>query len=146
LTRIRGSYGSPSSATEGWDYAQQYAAAIEADPAADFWTPLFTSHGYTASGFSWAQNIYTGLTASNLNALRNLNGSVAVVVLDTATTGQTAAFSLRGTGAFGLAATPYLTGASHDTAAQPGIGIRGGLFTATLPARSLVTYVIPARP
>ena len=36
-------------ATEGWDYAQQYAAAIEADPAADFWTPLFTSHGYTAA-------------------------------------------------------------------------------------------------
>ncbi len=177
-------------ATEGWDYAQQYAAAIEADPAANFWTPLFTSHGYTAppnsplagwtkpvwetewstfqtwdpawddsstaSGFSWAQNIYTGLTASNLNAFlywwgsttpsengdneglveiqgstvatsgrlwafanysrfvrpgairigassdngnlevtafRNLNGSVAVVVLNTATTAQTTAFS-----------------------------------------------------
>jgi O-glycosyl hydrolase len=89
-------------ATEGWDYAQQYAAAIEADPAASAWTPLFTSHGYTqapasplsgwtrpvwqtewstfdkwdpawddgsdASGFSWAQRIYTGLTAANLNA------------------------------------------------------------------------------
>jgi O-glycosyl hydrolase len=230
-------------ATEGWDYAQQYAAAIEADPAANFWTPLFTSHGYTAppnsplagwtkpvwetewstfqtwdpawddsstaSGFSWAQDIYTGLTASNLNAFlywwgsttpsengdneglveiqgstvatsgrlwafanysrfvrpgairigassgngnlevtafRNLNGSVAVVVLNTATTAQATAFSVRGTGAFGRAATPYLTDATHDTAAQPGIGIRGGLFTATLPARSLVTYVIPARP
>ena len=228
-------------ATEGWDYAQQYAAAIEADPAADFWTPLFTSHGYTeapasplagwtkpvwetewstfqswdpawddgttASGFSWAQNIYTGLTAANLSAFlywwgsseptfngdnesliqvntatdtvsasgrlwafanysrfvrpgairigassgnpnlevtafRNVNGSVAVVVLNTASTAQTAGFSLRNTGAFGFAATPYLTDAASDTAAQPGIPVVAGSFTATLPARSLVTYVI----
>src|SRR5580658_1297189 len=34
-------------ATEGWDYAQQYAAAIEADATANSYTPLFTSHGYT---------------------------------------------------------------------------------------------------
>ncbi len=94
--------------------------------------------------------IRIGASSDNGNlevtAFRNLNGSVAVVVLNTATTAQTTAFSVRGTGAFGLAATPYLTDATHDTAAQPGIGIRGGLFTAALPARSLVTYVIPARP
>ena len=34
-------------ATEGWDTAQQYAAAIEADPVASADTSLFTSHGYT---------------------------------------------------------------------------------------------------
>ena len=34
-------------ATEGWDFAQQYAAAIEADPTANADTPVFTSHGYT---------------------------------------------------------------------------------------------------
>src|SRR5580658_1179700 len=34
-------------ATEGWDYAQQYAAAIEADPTASSDTAVFTSHGYT---------------------------------------------------------------------------------------------------
>ena len=33
-------------ASVGWDYAQQYAAAIEADKAADAATALFTSHGY----------------------------------------------------------------------------------------------------
>ena len=89
-------------ATEGWDYAQQYAAAIEADPVASHFVSLFTSHGYTeapasplagwykpvwetewstfqswdpawddgttASGLSWAQNIYTGLTQANLGA------------------------------------------------------------------------------
>jgi O-glycosyl hydrolase len=232
-------------ATEGWDYAQQYAAAIEADPAANAWTPLFTSHGYTeapasplsgwtkpvwetewstfqswdpawddgttASGFSWAQNIYTGLTAANLDAFlywwgstttsfngdneglilinlnssgaptsvsssgrlwafanysrfvrpgavrigtssansdlevtafRNTNGSVAVVALNTATTAQAATFSLNGAG--GLQATPYLTDSSHDTAAQRAIPIAHGSFTATLPARALVTYYIPA--
>ena len=34
-------------ATEGWNYAQQYAAAIEADPTASADTAVFTSHGYT---------------------------------------------------------------------------------------------------
>jgi O-glycosyl hydrolase len=89
-------------ATEGWDYAQQYAAAIEADPTALADTPVFTSHGYTAapatplggwskpafqtewstfetwdpawddgtdaSGLTWAQHIYQGLTGAGLNA------------------------------------------------------------------------------
>jgi O-glycosyl hydrolase len=49
-------------ATEGWDYAQQYAAAIEADPAANFWTPLFTSHGYTQAPASplagWTEPVW----------------------------------------------------------------------------------------
>jgi O-glycosyl hydrolase len=34
-------------ATEGWDFAQQYAAAIEGDSTALANTPVFTSHGYT---------------------------------------------------------------------------------------------------
>ena len=224
-------------ATEGWDYAQQYAAAIEADPAASAWTPLFTSHGYTqapasplagwtkpvwetewstfetwdpswddgtdASGLSWAQRIYTGLTSANLNAFlywwgmsqstengdneglvqldpstgavtasgrlwafanysrfvrpgavrigastangnlevlafRNLDGSEAVVVLNTATTAQPATFAA---GRPGLA-IPYLTDDTHDTAAQPPVPVVNGSFTTTLPARSLVTFVI----
>ena len=228
-------------ATEGWDYAQQYAAAIEADPVANRYTPLFTSHGYTeapasplsgwakpvwetewstfqawdpawddgtsASGFTWAQNIYTGLTTANLDAFlywwgsttpsengdneglveidgttvtpagrlwafanysrfvrpgavrigastsagslevtafRNLDGSIALVALNTATTPQAAAFSLRQAGVARSLATPFLTDAAHDTAAQPPIRVANGSFTATLPARSLVSYVIPA--
>jgi O-glycosyl hydrolase len=98
-------------ATIGWNYAQQYAAAIEADQAANAATPLFTSHGYfvplgsplkgwskpvwetewapfdtgpfdpawddgsLSSGFTWAQNIYTGLTAANLSAFLYLWGA-----------------------------------------------------------------------
>ena len=231
-------------ATEGWDYAQQYAAAIKADPKANAWTPLFTSHGYTAppnsplagwtkpvwetewstfetydpawndgtdaSGFSWAQRIYTGLTSANLNAFlywwgmttttengdneglvqldastgtvtpsgrlwafanysrfvrpgairigassadsdldvtafRNSNGSVSIVVLNTAATAQTASFSLCGTGAGATSAVviPYLTDDTHDTAAQGPIRVSHGSFGATLPAYSLVTYYLP---
>ena len=224
-------------ATEGWDYAQRYAAAIEAEPPADRFTALFTSHGYTAapdsrlagwtkpawetewstfgrwdpawddgtnaSGMSWAQNIYMGLTLGNLNAFlywwgsttpaengdneglveidggrvvasgrlwafanysrfvrpgavrigatsadatleatafRNLDGSVAVVVLNSSATARTAAFAISN----GSASTvrPYLTDASEAVAAQPPRRAEHGRFTATLPARSLVTYEI----
>ena len=88
--------------TEGWNYAAQYANALEADPTASSYVKLFTSHGYTAppksplagwtnpvwetewstfetwdpswddgtdaSGFSWAQRIYQGLTSADLSA------------------------------------------------------------------------------
>ncbi|HUA49227.1 MAG TPA: glycoside hydrolase family 30 beta sandwich domain-containing protein [Solirubrobacteraceae bacterium] len=104
-------------ASIGWNYAQQYAAAIESDKPANTATALFTSHGYfvppnsplkgwsrpvwetewapfgfaswdpawddgsLSSGFTWAQNIFTGLTAANLDAFLYLWGA--------ATTGMT---------------------------------------------------------
>ena len=229
-------------ATEGWDYAQQYAAAIEADSVANSYTPVFSSHGYTqapasalpgwtkpawqtewstfetwdpawddstaASGLTWAQHIYTGLTAANLSAFlywwgsttpssngdnesliqingstvtssgrlwafanysrfvrpgavrigatssnsaddltafKNTDGSVAIVALNTAQTADPVTFSLSGTGtASGATVTPYVTSTSSDTAAQATIPVSGGAFTATIPARSLVTYDITA--
>jgi glucuronoarabinoxylan endo-1,4-beta-xylanase len=227
-------------AAEGWDYAAQYAAAIEADPVASHYVRLFTSHGYTeapasplpgwhkpvwetewstfqswdpawddgttASGLSWAQNIHTGLTQANLGAFlywwgtstpafngdneslvqingstvtasarlwafanysrfvrpgavrigattadsnleltafRNVNGSVAIVVLNTGTSPDTVSFALRHLGIRNAAlATPYLTDSSSDTAAQPPVPVVRGTLTATLPARSLVTFAI----
>jgi O-glycosyl hydrolase len=226
----------------GWDSAQQYAAAIEADPVANSYTPLFTSHGYSAppnsalsgwtkpvwetewstfeswdpawddntdaSGLSWAQDIYTGLTAANLSAFlywwgsttpaengdnegliqingstvaasgrlwafanysryvrpgavriaatssssavdlaafKNTDGSVAIVALNTATSADPITYTLSGTGtANGATVTPYLTNGSNDVAAQATTSVSGGSFSATIPARSLVTYVIPA--
>jgi O-glycosyl hydrolase len=230
-------------ATEGWDYAQQYAAAIESDRVASFYDRLFTSHGYTAppdsplagwhgpawqtewstfekwdpawddgtdaSGLTWAEHIYTGLTKANLNAFlywwgsttpsengdnegliqidgstvdtsgrlwafanfsrfvrpgavrigatspdsgvdltafRNADGSVAVVALNTSASAVPMRFSLHGTGIRGRAvATPYLTDAAHDTAAQAPVTVAGGAFGGRLPARSLVTYDIQPR-
>jgi O-glycosyl hydrolase len=88
--------------TVGWDSANEYAPAIEADSHASSYVKIFTSHGYTAapaaplsgwsepawetewstfdtfdpawdddtdaSGLTWAQNIYNGLTSANLSA------------------------------------------------------------------------------
>jgi O-glycosyl hydrolase len=227
-------------ASIGWDAAQQDAAAIEADPVASHYTPLFTSHGYSAapdsplagwnkqvwetewttfngtfdpqwdggndSGMAWAQNIYNGLVNANLNAFlfwwgigdstivandcclvaingstvsssgrlwafanyaryirpgairigatspdsaveisayKNTNGTVAIVALNTAATAQPVTYSLSGTGTpDGATVTPYLSNDSNDTAAQPPIPVRQGSFSATIPARSLVTYVL----
>ena len=98
-------------ASISWNYAQQFAAAIEANKTANSGTALFTSHGYFApldsplrgwgkpvwetewapfdtgpfdaawddgsprSGFTWAQNIDTGLTKANLGAFLYLWGA-----------------------------------------------------------------------
>ena len=226
-------------ATEGWDYAQQYAAAIEGDSTANSYTKAFTSHGYTAaptsplsgwskpawetewstfegfssawddgsdaSGLTWAQHIHQGLTGSNLSAFlywwgsttpsengdneglleingssviptgrlwafanysryihpgavrigasssngglelsayKNTDGTVAVVVLNTASSADTVGYALTGTGITSGTATPVLTNSGNNAAAQGTISVSGGSFTATIPARSLVTYVI----
>jgi O-glycosyl hydrolase len=226
-------------ASVGWNYAQQFASAIESDKAANTATAVFTSHGYFVppnsplkgwskpvwetewapfdlgpfdpawddgsllSGFTWAQNIYTGLTKANLgaflylwgantstttitgpntglvevkgntvassgrlwafasysrfirpgavrigtttsdaalevSAFRNSDGSIAVVVLNNAHSQQVASFSLRGLS--GGHVTPYLTDATHDLSGQALITVRHGAFSATVPARSLVSY------
>jgi O-glycosyl hydrolase len=229
-------------ATEGWDWAQQYAAAIEADSTANADTPVFTSHGYTqapasalsgwskpawqtewstfetwdpawddgsvASGLTWAQHIYTGLTAANLSAFlywwgsttpsangdnegliqingstvapsgrlwafanysryvhpgavrigatssngsvtmtafKNTDGTIAIVALNTLSSSDAISYSLSGTGTpNGATVTPYLTNSSSNAAAQPATSVSGGSFSATIPARSLVTYLVGA--
>jgi O-glycosyl hydrolase len=227
-------------ATEGWDYAQQYAAAIEADATASADTAVFTSHGYTAaptsplpgwskpawetewstfeswdpawddgtdaSGLTWAQHIYQGLTGANLSAFlywwgsttpsengdnegliqingstvtpsgrlwafanysryvhpgavrigaassnsavdlaafKNTDGTVAVVALNTGTSADPVTYSVSGTGTpNGATVTPYLTNGSSNVAAQATTSVSGGSFSATIPARSLVSYVL----
>jgi glucuronoarabinoxylan endo-1,4-beta-xylanase len=159
--------------------------------------------GSTSSGFAWAQNIYTGLTAANLNAFfywwgvttstdneslirlsgttvtpakrlwafasysrfvrpgarrigassgnsslevtayKNVNGSLAIVVLNTASSDIPTLFSLQNLGlAHNAQAVPFLTNAASNTAAQAPLLVSQGAFNATVPARSLVTYVI----
>lgn len=187
---------SPLTAANGkqvWE--TEWSTFTDFDPAWD--------DGSDSSGFSWAQNIYTGLTAANLNAFfywwgvttstdnesliqlsgttvtpakrlwafasysrfvrpgarrigasssdsnlevtayKNASGSLAIVILNTATSDITASFSLRNVGmAHNGLAVPYLTNAASSTAAQTPLPIRQGAFSATVPARSLVTYVI----
>jgi glucuronoarabinoxylan endo-1,4-beta-xylanase len=73
-----------------------------------------------------------------VSAFRNSDGSIAVVVLNSARSRQAATFSLRGLTA--SRATPYLTDTSHGVSAQTPITVRNGAFSASLPPRSLVTY------
>jgi O-glycosyl hydrolase len=82
----------------------------------------------------------TSAAGLDVTAFRNSDGSIAVIVLNSAHSRQVAAFSLRGLSRAN--ATPYLTDASHQLSAQSPITVRNSAFTAALPPRSLVTYDI----
>jgi len=160
--------------------------------------------GSDASGFTWAQHIYTGVTAADLSAFfywwgavgsgttdnegliqlngsnvitsgrlwalanysrfirpgavrigassgdsnldvtayKNTNGTISIVVLNSANSAITASYSLQNTGvANGATVTPYLTNGSNNMAQQATTSVSGGSFSATIPARSQVTYV-----
>ena len=75
-----------------------------------------------------------------VSAFRNLNGSAAVIVLNSAHRPRAATFSLRGLTAAQV--TPYLTDTTHHVSAQTPLTVRNGAFTATVPPRSLVSYDI----
>jgi glucuronoarabinoxylan endo-1,4-beta-xylanase len=82
---------------------------------------------------------------SNLqvSAYRNTNGSVSLVVLNTANSAITTSYALQNMGvANGTTVTPYLTNGSNHAAQQATTSVSGGSFSATAPARSLVTYVL----
>jgi len=75
------------------------------------------------------------------SAFRNRDGSTTVVVLNTGTSDTSTTFALSHAG--GDVAIPYLTNGTNDTARQAALHLHHGTFSATIPARSLVTYVIP---
>jgi O-glycosyl hydrolase len=169
------------------------------------WTTAWDS-GSAGSGFTWAQNIFTGLTAANLSAFfywwgvdlafnvtnngilieatngtisvssrlwafanysryihpgavrigsssgnsnlevasfSNSDGSVSIVVLNTAHSAITSSFTVQNTSiTSGASAIPCVTNASNNAVVQTAIPVSNGAFTATVPARSLVTYTI----
>jgi len=83
-------------------------------------------------------------SAVNLSAFKNPDGSVAIVALNTGSGSDAITYSLANTGvANGATVTPYLTNSSNNVAAQGATTVAGGAFSATVPGRSLVTYVIP---
>ncbi|PAZ10373.1 hypothetical protein CLM62_41630 [Streptomyces sp. SA15] len=77
-----------------------------------------------------------------LSAFRNTDGSVTVVALNAATSATQVSYSLRNIGFTTGTATPYLTNGSNSTARQSAVPVTGGSLSATVPARSLVTYTI----
>jgi hypothetical protein len=83
-------------------------------------------------------------SAVHLSAFKNPDGSLAVVALNTGSGADPITYSMANTGvANGATMTPYLTNNSSTVAAQGTMTVAGGAFTATIPGRSLVTYVIP---
>ncbi|MBT8227235.1 MAG: cellulose-binding protein [Dactylosporangium sp.] len=77
-----------------------------------------------------------------LAAFKNADGSVVVVALNGASSASSMSFTLANTGVTSGTATPYLTNSGNGTAAQNAIAVSGGAFSASIPARSLVTYKI----
>jgi len=193
--------GAPTSPLSGWTkpaWETEWSTFESWDPAWD--------DGSDASGMTWAQHIYQGLTGANLSAFlywwgstttsengdneglveingssvqtsgrlwafgnysrfirpgavrigassssgavdlsafKNTNGTVAIVALNTAGSADPITYSLSGTGtANGATVTPYLTNSSASIAAQGATSVSNGSFSATIPARSLVTYVV----
>jgi O-glycosyl hydrolase len=193
--------GAPTSPMQGWT-----KPAWETEWSTfESWSSAWDD-GSDASGMTWAQHIYQGLTGANLSAFlywwgsttpsengdneglllmngsnvqtsgrlwafagysrfirpgavrigatssngavdiaafKNTDGSVAITALNTGTSSDPITYSLSGTGTpDGTTVTPYLTNGSNDTIAQPGTTVSGGSFSATVPGRSLVTYVL----
>ena len=78
-----------------------------------------------------------------LDAFKNTDGTISIVVLNTGSSSDTVSYSLSGTGTSnGATVTPYLTNGSNGIAAQAATTVSGGAFTGTIPARSLETYVV----
>lgn len=75
-----------------------------------------------------------------LSAFRNTDGTLAVVALNTGTSANSVSYTLKNLA--GRTATPYLTSTTGNTTAQSPVRVNGGTFTATVPARSLITYRI----
>lgn len=84
----------------------------------------------------------SGASGLSVSAYRDPDGSVIVVALNSANSATSATYALSNTGTATGTVTPYLTNAGSSTAAQAQIPLSGGAFTATVPARSLVTYQI----
>jgi O-glycosyl hydrolase len=82
----------------------------------------------------------TGVTVSSF---RNRDGSVVVEMINNGTSDVTETVGLRGV--HGHLATPFVTNNDDSVTAQHPVPVFGNEFSATVPARSLVTYVLPGR-
>ncbi len=91
--------------------------------------------------------IRIGATASDNNlettAFKNTDGSFALVVFNISHSDISTTFSLQKTSITpNCVATPYLTNDSNNTTRQAQLRIQQQKFSATVPARSLVTYQV----
>jgi len=81
--------------------------------------------------------------ADSLAAYDAVRRQVVIVSVNDRRDARTATFRLNGVGTSGGKALAYRTSPNEDVAAQPEVLITENSFTATLPARSVTTFVIP---
>jgi glucuronoarabinoxylan endo-1,4-beta-xylanase len=90
-----------------------------------------------------------GATTANsyllVTAFTNINGSIAIVILNTAYRAMTVPITVPTTIPNGTQVVPYITDTTHDTAQQNSVTVSNGIFPAVVPARALVTYNIEQR-
>lgn len=84
----------------------------------------------------------TGDSNLKVSAYRNPDNSIAIVVLNAATSATQITYTVSNAGLSSGTVTPYLTNTSNSTTAQSTISLAGGSFTANVPARSMLTYRI----
>ncbi len=82
----------------------------------------------------------TGDSNLKASAYRNTDGTVIIVVLNTASSAISTSYSLSNTGSTNGTVTSYVTNGGSSMAAQSPVALSAGSFNATVPARSLVTY------
>ncbi|HUY46772.1 MAG TPA: glycoside hydrolase family 30 beta sandwich domain-containing protein [Streptosporangiaceae bacterium] len=114
---------------------------------------------YTASGRFWAFAAFSRFirpgavrVAASANgspglagaAFRNRDGSLVVELLNTTSSAAPVHIGLRGLPPSD-SATPYLTDATDQVAAQPPVGVRVGQLALSAPARSVLTVVLLTR-
>lgn len=115
-----------------------------------------TADTYQASGRLWAfaafsrfvrpgaVRVNTTSSDSQLDAVAFREpGKTVLVVINNNTSAEQTTVNVAGGPSSGTA-QPYLTDANDTGTTQPSISVSGGAFTATVPARAVVSYVITA--
>jgi O-glycosyl hydrolase len=106
---------------------------------------LWAFAGYSRLVRPGAVRVKAANTNKNLevSTFHNANGSIVIVVLNTAKSAQGASFSVTGVSHLAGTVTPYLTNATNHMQKQQARSARGS-FGMKIPARSLVTFYLPA--
>ncbi len=81
--------------------------------------------------------------ASSFTTYNASTKTLTIVTTNSSTSSETISYNLANFGNAGSAATPHQTSASENLKQLANIGISGKKFSATLPAQSITTFVIP---
>jgi O-glycosyl hydrolase len=81
--------------------------------------------------------------ANSFTAYNSSTNSLVIVTTNSTTSSESVSYDLSAFGTLGTTATPYQTSATENLAQLPGISITNNTFSASLPAQSITTFVVP---